>query len=266
LAECDKALAACEKYRIKVLVDLHTPPGGRAGGGVCRMFQEKRYQDKLVEVWDRIARRYKGRDVVYAYDLLNEAVEGAVADGLLNWRDLATKAAKAIRSVDPGKPVVFEPSPWGGPDGFDALEPLNLDRVIYSFHMYRPQNFTHQGVYDDRTGLVYPGRIDGELWDKERLREEMLPAIEFQKAFNVQIYVGEFSVIRWAPGDSGYCYLRDAIDLFEEYGWDWSYHAFREWGGWSVEHGPDRDDHSPTKTPTKRMQLLLGWFGKNQRP
>jgi len=29
LDECDKALAACEKFRIKVLVDLHTPPGGR---------------------------------------------------------------------------------------------------------------------------------------------------------------------------------------------------------------------------------------------
>jgi endoglucanase len=127
LVECDKALAACEKYRINVLVDLHTPPGGRMNGGVCRMFQEKRYQDKLVEVWDRIAKRYKGREVVYAYDLLNEAVEGTVADGLLNWRDLATEAAETIRETDPGKPVVFEPSPWGGPDGFDVLEPLELD-------------------------------------------------------------------------------------------------------------------------------------------
>jgi len=266
LDECDKALAACEKYRIKVLVDLHTPPGGRAGGGVCRMFQEKCYQNKLIEVWGRIARRYKGRKVVYAYDLLNEAVEGVVADGLLNWRELAMKAAEAIRAVDPGKPVVFEPSPWGGPDGFDVLEPLDLDRVIYSFHMYRPHNFTHQGVYNNKTGIVYPGRIDGELWDKERLREEMLPAIEFQEEFNVQMYVGEFSVIRWAPGDSGYCYLRDVIELFEEYGWDWSYHAFREWDGWSVEHGPDRGDRNPAKTPTKRMEVLLRWFDKNGRP
>jgi len=266
LDECDKALAACERYGIKVLVDLHTPPGGRAGGGVCRMFREKRYQDKLIEVWDRIARRYKGREVVYAYDLLNEAVEGVVADGLLNWRELATKATEAIRAVDPGKPVVFEPSPWGGPDGFDTLEPLDLDRVIYSFHMYRPHNFTHQGVYDDKTGIVYPGRIDGELWDKERLREEMLPAIEFQEEFNVHMYVGEFSVIRWAPGDSGYCYLCDVIDLFEEYGWDWSYHAFREWDGWSAEHGPDRGDRNPAEAPTRRMELLLKWFAKNQRP
>lgn len=266
LAECDEALAACEKYRIKVLVDLHTPPGGRMNGGVCRMFQQEQYQDKLIEVWDRIAKRYKGREVVYAYDLLNEAVEGTVADGLLNWRDLATKAAETIREIDPGKPVVFEPSPWGGPDGFDVLEPLELDRVIYSFHMYRPHSFTHQGVSNNKTGIEYPGRIDGELWDKERLREEMLPAVEFQQAFNVQVYVGEFSAIRWAPGDSGYCYLRDVIDLFEEYGWDWSYHAFREWDGWSVEHGPNRDDRSPTKTPTKRMELLLSWFSQNQRP
>jgi hypothetical protein len=266
LVECDKALAACEKHRIKVLVDLHTPPGGRTTGGVCRMFQEQRHQDKLIEVWDKIARRYRGREVVYAYDLLNEAVEGTVAEGLLSWCDLATKAAETIRAVDPGKPVVFEPSPWGGPDGFDVLEPLDLDRVIYSFHMYRPHSFTHQGVNDNRTDIAYPGRIEGEFWDKEKLREEMLPAIEFQQAFNVQMYVGEFSVARWAPGDSGYNYLWDVIDLFEEYGWDWSYHAFREWDGWSVEHGPDRHDRNPSKTPTKRMELLLSWLARNQRP
>ncbi len=265
LAECDKALAACEKYKIKVLVDLHTPPGGRAGGGVCRMFQEKRYQDKLIEVWDKIARRYKSREIVYAYDLLNEAVEGTMSEGLLNWRDLATKAAKTIRAIDAGRAVVFEPSPWGGADGFDTLEPLDVEGVIYSFHMYQPHSFTHQGVDNGRTRMAYPGRINGEVWDKERLREEMLPAIEFQKAFNVQIYVGEFSAVRWAPGDSGYNYLRDVIDLFEEYKWDWSYHAFREWDGWSVEHGPDPNDHRVVTTPTKRMELLLGWFAKNQR-
>ncbi len=263
LVECDKALAACEKYGIKVLVDLHTPPGGRVGGGVCRMFSEKRYQDKLVEVWKKIATRYKGREVVYAYDLLNEAVEGAVSPGLLNWRGLATEAAEAIRAIDPGKPVVFEPSPWGGPDGFDALTPLDIDRVIYSFHMYKPHRFTHQSVYDNKAEFVYPGVIEGLKWDKERLREAMRPAIDFQREFNVQIYVGEFSAIRWAPENSAYRYLRDVIDLFEEYGWDWSYHAFREWDGWSVEHGPDRRNRRPAETPTDRQKLLMRWFEAN---
>ena len=266
LSECDKALDACEKFGLMALVDLHTPPGGRAGLGVCRMFAEQHYQDKLVEVWDRIARRYKGRPAVYAYDLLNEPVEGRVAEGLLNWRDLATKVTKTIRAVDPGKPVVFEPGPWGSPDGFDTTTPLDLDRVIYSFHMYRPHAFTHQGVHGASTGLVYPGIMGRLRWDKERLREAMMPAIDFQRTFNVHLYVGEFSAIRWAPDNSAHRYLRDVIDLLEEYGWDWSYHAFREWDGWSVEHGPDPDDHAPSTTPTDRQKLLCDWFAKNEKP
>jgi len=263
LLECDKALDACEKYGLNVLVDLHTPPGGRAEGGVCRMFRDEQYQDKLLGVWRRIAARYAGRDVVYAYDLLNEPVEGCVAQGPCTWRELATRATQAIRAIDPGKPVVFEPGPWGGPEGFDGTLPLDVGRVIYSFHMYKPHAFTHQGVHGTPVGLAYPGVINGVRWDRERLRDTMRPAIDFQREFNVHIYVGEFSAIRWAPDNSAYRYLRDVIDLFEEYGWDWSYHAFREWDGWSVEHGPDPDNHEPTSTD--RQRLLRHWFSKNHQ-
>ena len=94
----------------------------------------------------------------------------------------------------------------------------------------------------------------------------MLPALEFQQAFNVHMYVGEFSAIRWAPGDSAYNYLRDVIELFEEYGWDWSYHAFREWDGWSVEHGSDPESHQPASEPTDRQELLLKYFARNKKP
>ncbi len=266
LLECDKALDACEKYSVRVLVDLHTPPGGRVEGGVCRMFQQQKYQDKLIDAWQRIARRYKGRDIVYAYDLVNEPVEGAIAPGLDDWRTLATKATRAIREIDPGKPVVFEPAPWGGPDGFDTLEPLDLDRVIYSFHMYQPHQFTHQGIYDNPTPTAYPGQVAGRLWNRQTLRDAMASVVEFQQACNVQIYVGEFSVIRWAPGDSGPQWLRDVTDIFEEHGWDWSYHAFREWDGWSLEHGPDRNNHSPATEPTDRARIIRTLMAGNRRP
>jgi endoglucanase len=89
---------------------------------------------------------------------------------------------------------------------------------------------------------------------------------EFQLAYNVHIYAGEFSAIRWAPGDSAHQYLKAAIELFEEYGWDWSYHAYREWDGWSVEHGSDPSDHTPSSLPTDRKKLLLEWFGRNEKP
>ena len=265
LADADKAIDACERHGIRVLLDLHCPPGGRAEGGVCRMFSEAKYRDKFLAIWDRLARRYKGRDAIYAYDLINEPVEPP-RGAIVTWPELAVEATRRIRAIDPGKPVVFEPGPWGGCAGFDDLVPLDLPRVIYSFHMYQPHQFTHQGVHGSKVGVAYPGIIAGEMWDKGRLREAMRPAIDFQREFNVAIYVGEFSAIRWAPDNSAYRYLRDVIDLFEEQGWDWSYHAFREWPGWSVEHTTDPDDWDPSPAPTDRERLLRKWFGQNARP
>jgi hypothetical protein len=89
---------------------------------------------------------------------------------------------------------------------------------------------------------------------------------EFQLAYGAHIYVGEFSAIRWAPDNGAYRYLRDCVEVFEEYGWDWSYHAFREWDGWSLEHGTDPDDRTPNSTPGKRLQFMLDWFGRNEKP
>ncbi|MCF7848215.1 MAG: glycoside hydrolase family 5 protein [Kiritimatiellales bacterium] len=263
LADLDRAMDACEKHGLMMLVDLHCPPGGRSDGGVCRMFSEQRYQDKLIEVWARIARQCKGRKCVYAYDLINEPKEPK-SGATITWRALATKAVDAIRAVDPGKPVVFEPGPQGSCAGFDQLVPLDREKVIYSFHMYKPNIFTHQGIKNAPIGPVYPGIIEGDYWDKERLREAMAPAIEFQRAYNVHMYVGEFSAIRWAPG--AHRYLHDLIDLFEEYGWDWSYHAYREFNGWSVEHSANRKENKPSKIQTDREKLLRDWFNKNRKP
>ncbi|MBR4617516.1 MAG: hypothetical protein IKO55_18055 [Kiritimatiellae bacterium] len=39
-----------------------------------------------------------------------------------------------------------------------------------------------------------------------------------------------------APGNGGADqYLRDSISIFEELGWDWIYHEYREFRGWNVE-------------------------------
>ena len=265
LKSTDEALDACERLGIMAIVDLHCAPGGREENNVNRMFLEARYRDRFIEVWQEIARRYKGRKAVYAYDLINEPVEAPPTHRLVSWRELATDAARAIREIDPDKPIVYEPGPMGSCKGFDTLAPLDLDRVIYSFHMYKPHSFTHQGVKQSSVGVVYPGVIAGETWNKERLRDEMLPAIEFQRDTNCQMYVGEFSAARWAPGDSAYLYLADLIDLFEECEWDWSYHAYREANVWSVEYGKEQKHARPVAT-TKRKELLLDWFAKNERP
>jgi hypothetical protein len=138
---------------------------------------------------------------------------------------------------------------------------------VYSVHVYLPHAFTHQGVNDDgKKQYVYPGLIDGRQWDKAALEAALRPVVDFQKAYGVHIFIGEFSAIRWAPDASACRYIRDVIDICEAHGWDWTYHAFREWQGWSAEHGSERADTRPAAEPTDRQKLLCEWFAKNEKP
>ena len=92
---------------------------------------------------------------------------------------------------------------------------------------------------------------------KDYLRGVLKPVRDFQLKHGARIYVGEFSAVAWAPGAEKY--LEDCIALFEEYGWDWTYHAFREWKGWSVEHqGPDAEHLAPSADNPRKRTLLNG--------
>lgn len=270
LARLDTALPLCRKYGLLVVVDLHSPPGGAPSpGGYAAadadLFSDKSCQAQFVEVWQRIARRYKGVRGIWGFDLANEPVEDSLGEDTEDWHGLAERAARAIRAIDPKRTIIVECAAGGGPGGFDGFEPIDVPNVVYSVHMYLPHTFTHQGVFGPSAPIRYPGVIDGKQWDRAQLEMALKPVVDFQRRYGVHIYVGEFSAIRWAPDDSAYRYLEDLIDIFEEHGWDWTYHAFREWDGWSVEHGSDPQDHQPSKTPTTRETLLRSWFAKNRQ-
>jgi len=266
LAKLDAALPVCREAGLMVVVDLHTGPGHWAEKGRS-LFTSKACQDRFVELWENIARAYKGVAPIWGYDLLNEPLQEGTAEDVLDWQGLAERTARAIRAIDPDRCIIVEPAPWGSVAGMANLKPLGVPNVVYSAHMYAPHRFTHQTLSDPKqTPVAYPGVVDGKAWDKAALEAAMKAVIDFQKRHKVHIYLGEFSAIRWAPDGSAHRYLRDCIDLFEKHGWDWTYHAFREWDGWSVEHGPDRADHQPTAEPTARKTLLLEWFARNVKP
>ena len=271
LSKLDAALPHCRRFGLHVVLDLHSPPGGKATasgyiGSDDRLFTDRASQDKFVDAWRRMAARYKGERAIWGFDLANEPVESLVEEGCDDWHALAERAAKAVRAVDPARVLIIEPPDWGGPDGFRDFQPIDVSNVVYSVHMYVPGAFTHQTIHGNEGGRTYPGDIDGTRWDKARLEAALAPVIEFQRRFNVHIYAGEFSAIRWAPAGSACRWLADVIDIFEAHGWDWSYHAFREWDGWSVEHGPDRNDRAPAAAPTDRQLLLRKWYARNEKP
>jgi hypothetical protein len=102
-------------------------------------------------------------------------LEAGSVQGYDDWQALATRSARAVRAADARHAIIVEPTPWGGPEALENLEPLPVPGVVYNSR----------------------------------------------------------------------------------------YHAFREWSGWSVEHGQDKDDTAPSKTQTSREKLLREWYGKN---
>lgn len=268
LVKTDQALDWAKRLGVKVVLDLHSPPGGEPsqGGYVAAtggIFSKPQAQQDFIEVWRKMARRYKGNSVIWGFDLLNEPVDDQTAPGCQDWQTLALTAGQAIREIDPDRTLIVEPPRWGGASGFEGFNPIPLPRVVYSFHMYEPGRFTHQRVFDKTQKLVaYPGAIDGQTWNREKLIAAMRPAIEFARKYRVHLYVGEFSAIRWAPGAE--TYLADLTSIFEEQGWDWTYHAFREWSGWSLEHGPDEHNDKPVAEKTPRFKVIERWLKQNR--
>ena len=254
-------LPNCAKRGMKAVVDLHALPGGRDESREMNMFHDRRYADHFVECWRRIARRFRGRREIFGFDLVNEPVQTREAAAGYDYWSLQVRAARAIRKIDGKTPIIIESNTWDSPDGFSVLSPVDLPDVVYEVHMYEPFAFTHQGVGRARPDGSFDRRRYPDVksgWDKAFIRRRLEPVRRFQLKHGARIYVGEFSAIAWAEGAE--TYLGDVIDICEEYGWDWTYHAFREWQAWSVEHeGADGRSLVPSGDNPRKRALLKGF-------
>lgn len=262
LDELERELVWARKYGIKVVVDLHAAPGARDENHDLHMCHDAVYADHFVKTWRRIATRFKGRPEIFGFDLVNEPQQLTPALPGCDYWSLQSRAAEAIREVDPETPVIIESNCYDSPQPFSYMHPLDLTNIIYQVHMYVPMEFTHQGVFN-RKGSATKWPDPARKWDVELIRRTMKPVMDFQKRHGARIYVGEFSAIVWGEGADNY--IRDCISVFEENGWDWTFHAFREWSGWSVEHVAPQVWKMVPSDDNPRKRALLDGFKRNAR-
>ena len=224
------------------------------------MFEKKLFADTFEKAWINLATAVKGHPALYGYDLINEPSQPA-KKVMVDYLSLQYRVAKTVRGIDPDTPIIIESNGWDSANDFSYLTPLPMKDIIYQAHMYTPGEYTHQGIGGRKKGLKYPD--DKKKWNKERLRKAMQPVRDFELKYGAKIYFGEFSAARWAEGAE--IYIQDIIDLFEEYGWDWSYHAFRESHCWDVEIPPEGNPGAQNRVEmTARKQVLVNAFKKNK--
>lgn len=176
----------------------------------------------LTLMWEEIAIRYKNNGNIFGYGILNEPARTNA-----DCNKLMARAAKHIYAVDRHKRVIVS-SPYGDPTRFRSLEtikppPGGSVPVWYEAHMYYPSKLTHQGVYPQ-----YPTPVNYPTVhiNKDSLVKVLKPVRDFQLKHKVPIYIGEFGISWFASTATRINYLRDCMNIFEDYGWRYT---FFEW-------------------------------------
>jgi endoglucanase len=278
LAQLDRLIGYCEKYKVRMVIDPHTTPGTDATTTTRptdAFWSDFAVQQHLLRLWDHLAHRYASRgEVIAGYDLLNEPgiPNGGAAGTPADWNLLVRKLVKTIRAVDKTHTIIIEPPTIRTPEGkginrllgMSYLEAAPDPNVVYSPHMYEPHEFTHQGVQKRSEPVPYPGTIRGKEWNRKAIEEALQPVVDFQSKRGAAIFMGEFSAPRWR-GDDANRYLRDVIEVCEAHGWSWAYHAYREWEGWDAERSNTEREDRERKASTPRLELLKSFFARNTR-
>jgi endoglucanase len=252
----------------------HYPEDGGDHAANAAFWSDNHSLDVMTQAWAQVAKICADRDQVIWFDLKNEPTDFNGPGSPRNWPSWAQSLIDGIRQIDQQHQIVIEPGNGGSAVGFKFLPKMRGEGLIYSFHQYQPYDYTMQGNKGQKDPglaqaylqqqLSWPGTYSTGSWDKRRVEQQLQPAIDFQNRYGVRMYVGEFSVVRWAPNATQW--LRDNIDIFEKHGWDWTYHGFREHPMWSLEYSDDYQNPKNLQNSgqqSDRGQVLLDYLSRN---
>ena len=235
----------CAKYNLRAIVDLHIIRSHYFNavneGGTNSLWTDTNAQNTFLLLWSDLSTRLKHYPVsMVAYELMNEPV----AENPEDWNKLIEKAVKVVRALEPQRVLLIGSNRWQTPGTFPQLKiPMHEPNIILSLHTYSPIFFTHhlanwvkfkgyegpvhypgQVVADadyntfvkKDSGLVQVMKNSREIWNKQKLAEELLPAIKRAKELGLQLYCGEFGCLPHVNRNERLSYYSDLISVFDE--------------------------------------------------
>ena len=214
----DRIVVPTIRGKAVLVFDLHTPPMGLKP-------QTEQSMRIYRAAWTRLAKQYNNHDVVLVFDLQNEP--RGEYDKV---NDLMHSCVSIVRTAGNTRTRCAIASYNCDPTRFNKVIPIKVGGPVwYTPHMYIPGDFTHQGVGGRPTGVKYPTLLKG----KSYLKRQLASLRKFQVANKAVIFVGEFSASIYGKEEYRAQYISDCIDIFEEYGWHWCYHAWAESPVWN---------------------------------
>jgi endoglucanase len=170
----DTVVNECAKRGILIMPDIHRSTGN---GTITELWYDTLYsENKLIDAWKIIVKRYINNTNMFAVDLRNEP-HGKATWGISNpktdWNKAAERIGNAILDINPRLLIFVEGvekvdgtnSWWGGNMRGVQNHPINLkinNKLVYSPHVYGP-SVAKQPYFDAAT---FPNNLPN-IWDDD---------------------------------------------------------------------------------------------------
>ena len=228
----DWALDMCDKYDLFAVLDFHGAIGSQNQDFHCGddehfdLYGNPENRRKTIDLWKIIAARYRDREAVLGYDLLNECRCAPGKFGGKLTSEFYDELYHAVRSVDPYHLIIIEYFTF--PIHGVGVKHFNWKNVAVSYHIYNLTPFSQRVCLHF---ILAMHLISGNA--------------------GVPVYIGEFNA--WQKISE----WKYTLDFFRRHGWSWTIwtykaneypyrhdknfrkdHAGRDWGPFLLNRKP----------------------------
>ncbi len=259
LKEIDQVVEFGRQYDIHVNLNLHRAPGYCVNppGEPLDLWTNPDALDATSFHWRHFAERYKGiSSQEVSFDLLNEPPD--ITESL--YVPVIERLVKEIRDVDPERIILADGLRWGR-EPVTGLTGLNIGQ---STRGYDPMRVSHYkaswvGPADRWSQPTWPLVIEPDnIWDKQRLREEIIEPwaeLEDQGTF---VHVGEWGCYNKTPHHVALAWMEDFLELWDQQNWGWALWNLR--GSFGVldsgREDVDYEDYKGHQLDRKMLSLI----------
>jgi len=147
LGRLDRAVDAMLANRLAVQIDIHPEEPYKQ-----QVKNGNEGVERFVMLWRSLATHYASRDPDKVFfEIMNEPE----VNDPYRWAGIQAAAADAIREAAPKNTIIATGPNWSDIADLLTQHPLPDGNVIYTFHFYEPNQFTHQGANWSNPYLIY---------------------------------------------------------------------------------------------------------------
>ena len=183
----DRVVDICAKHGIYTILDLHTAPGGQntdwhsdAGTHIANFWNHKDFQDRVVWLWEELAKHYKDNTWIAGYNPLNEPTDPTQTRLI----DFYNRVYVAIRAIDPHHALFLDGNTFASDFSHFGEACKNWENTAYAIHDYSLFGFPASTEKYESTEV-----------QRTRLRRSYEKKREWMDAHGLCVWNGEFGPV-----------------------------------------------------------------------